>query len=93
MFNLGFGGQFGGGFIQAPEAAVASAPGGGVTYAINWSKSRPRDDSQRRDRYGGMDSWAIAFPTSPGQQDEQGGVNVTFPVGPITYARTTRRYR
>ena len=66
MFNLGFGGQFGGGFLQAPDATVITPQSGVVTYAINWTKQRARDDSQRRDRYGGMDSWRLAFPTSPG---------------------------
>lgn len=98
MFNLGFGGQFGGGFIQAPEAGIASAPGGGgVTYAINWAKHRPRDDSQRRDRYGGMDNWDVAFPTSPGQPHVDDSMKTTFDVGPVTFSPGAtwrqRRYR
>lgn len=69
MFNLGFGGQFGGGFLQAPDAGVASAPGGVVTYETTWTRSRPRDDSQRRDRYGALSRWGVAFPTSPVSAD------------------------
>ncbi len=51
MSNLGFGGQFGGGFIQGP-GPEAPAPSGVVTYEINWGKMRPRDDSQRRSQGG-----------------------------------------
>lgn len=65
MFNLGFGGQFGGGFLQSPDATVVGAPSGVVTYAIGPTKFRKRDDSQRRDRYGSLDRWGLAFPTSP----------------------------
>lgn len=65
MFNLGFNGQFGGGFLQSSGGGIAQAPAGSITYAINWARQRPRDDSQRRDRYGALDSWGLAFPTSP----------------------------
>lgn len=65
MFNLGFNGQFGGGFMQANDGGVAQAPPGSITYAISTSRPQRRDDSQRRDRYGSLDSWALEFPTSP----------------------------
>lgn len=97
MFNLGFNGQFGGGFMQASEAGVAAAPPGSITYAINWTKSQPRDDSQRRDRYGSLDRWQIAFPTSPGQQPVDESMKTTFPAGPVTFSPGAtwrqRRYR
>lgn len=66
MFNLGFNGQFGGGFMQESQPGIAQAPPGSITYAINWGRSQPRDDSQRRDRYGALDSWGLQFPTSTG---------------------------
>lgn len=65
MFNLGFNGQFGGGFMQASQQGIAQAPPGAITYAISTSRPQRRDDSQRRDRYGSLDSWSLSFPTSP----------------------------
>lgn len=51
MFNMGFQGNFGGGFIGNPGSAPAPAAGAGVTYAMSVNKPQPRDRSGRRSPY------------------------------------------
>lgn len=49
MFNMGFQGQFGGGFIQGPSDAVTA--GAGVTYSQPAQKTKPKDRSGRKSPY------------------------------------------
>jgi hypothetical protein len=51
MFNMGFQGNFGGGFIGNPGSAPTPAGGVGVTYAISYNRSRPKDRSGRKSPY------------------------------------------
>lgn len=51
MFNMGFQGQFGGGFIQGPQDTMVG--GAGVTYSQGTLKSKPKDRSGRKGPYGG----------------------------------------
>lgn len=99
MFNLGFGGQFGGGFLQAPGSGVVAPEGGGVVvYAVNTSRAQPRDRSGRRPAYERVDDTNfLQFPVGTGQQDPEDSWKVNFPVGPIWFHKTAyrrdRRYR
>ena len=49
MFNMGFQGQFGGGFIQGPQDSVTA--GAGVTYNQAPPKTKPKDRSGRKPAY------------------------------------------
>jgi hypothetical protein len=97
MFNMGFNGQFGGGFLQSPGAGIVQAPPGAVVYAMNWNRQKKARDDSQRDRYGTLESWRLAFPTSTGQQDPEESMKRTFQVGPIWFhpgaGWRERRYR
>lgn len=51
MFNMGFQGNFGGGFIGNPGDTAAAAGGVGVTYSVSANRSRPKDRSGRKGPY------------------------------------------
>jgi hypothetical protein len=57
--SMGFGGQFGGGFIQGPPSGVGEG-GGQVVYAMDAYRTRPRDRSGRKGAYEGF-----TFPVGP----------------------------
>jgi hypothetical protein len=51
MPNLGFQGQFGGGFIAGPNGTLPPAAGPGVTYTYPFPRTTPRDRSGRKGPY------------------------------------------
>jgi hypothetical protein len=93
--QMGFQGQFGGGFLQAPDASAGfGTVGGGVVYALNHPRVQPRDDSQRKSPYVIMsESDKLAFPVSTGQEGDW-QERYLFPNSPVWFHRTTtNRFR
>lgn len=82
MYNMGFEGQFGGGFIQGNNPPINGPIQGGVTYAVSTSRPRPKDRSGRKI----YEDWMLRFPVSTGDDH---GMETTFPVGPIQYHPTS----
>jgi hypothetical protein len=90
--QMGFQGQFGGGFLQAPDASAAfGMVGGGVVYALNHPRQQPRDRSGRKPPYVIMsESDKLAFPVSTGQEGDW-LESWLMPVSPVWYHNTTMR--